>query len=226
MTDDVRCLRSSTSLCEGTNSEWLCSFQIVMKFAIFQSAGVCDAVRLSRLSAGHVRDKTSPLTQTVQTVTLYSVTRGHNTHLLQQPASDKVFKFWIFSAARQTNSSQKIRHHLCLLPLRLQGQAASLTVFTGLMWSSLVQLLLQHIKVFLRLKGINYFVHLLTTCRSIGIQSERQKSCCRANLHAKEQTAEHARTHRAQVFHPDELWAHTLTLNGALLCTAYIQWAA
>lgn len=84
------------------NSEWLCGFQIVMKFAIFQSAGVCDAVRLSRLSAGHVRDKTSPLTQTAHPVTLYSVTRGHNTHLLQEPASDKVFKFWIFSAARQT----------------------------------------------------------------------------------------------------------------------------
>lgn len=156
------------------NSEWLCGFQIVMKFAIFQSAGVCDAVRLSQLSAGHVRDKTSPLTQTAHPVTLYSVTRGHNTHLLQEPASDKVFKFWIFSAARQKLFSENPPPPL--FPLRLQGQAASLTVFTGLMWSSLVQLLLQHIKVFLRLKGINYFVHLLTTRRSIGIQSERQKS--------------------------------------------------
>lgn len=181
-----------------------------MKFAIFQSAGVCDAVRLSWLSAGHVCDKTSPLTQPAHPVTLYSVTRGHNTHLLQQPASDKVFKFLIFSAARQTNSSQKLHQHLCLLPLRLQGQTASLTVFTGLMWSSLVQLLLQHIKVFLRLKGINYFVHLLTTCRSIGIQVRgRKASCCRANLHAKEQKVEHTRTQRAQVFHPDEVCEHT-----------------
>lgn len=78
-----------------------------MKFAIFQPAGVCDAVRLSWLSAGHVCDKTSLLTQTAHPVTLYSVTRGHNTHLLQQPASDKVFKVSIFSAARRKTLLRK-----------------------------------------------------------------------------------------------------------------------
>lgn len=138
---------------------------------------ICRCVRCSTAVTAFCRarnDKTSPLTQTAHPITLYSVTRGHNTHLLQEPASDKVFKFWIFSAARQKLFSENPPPPP--LPLRLQGQAASPTVFTGLMWSSLVQLLLQHIKVFLRLKGINYFVHLLTTRRSIGIQSERQKS--------------------------------------------------